>query len=156
MFGKFFFSSDKGRVASGSIGSITVAELDWGNKEHIKAIEPPFDYIIGTDVVSLCSVFESSELCLSNSRSYFVVMQTFMQHATSYSCDSWMHGSVRVYCHCKYIMTSANLALNISFYYKFIFSIASFLHSSHSVIILSSLLHSRQSSKPLHFQYFIN
>ncbi|OEL37961.1 hypothetical protein BAE44_0001020, partial [Dichanthelium oligosanthes] len=41
---------------SGSIGSITVAELDWGNKEHIKAVEPPFDYIIGTDVVSLCSV----------------------------------------------------------------------------------------------------
>ncbi|XP_022680534.1 protein N-lysine methyltransferase METTL21A isoform X2 [Setaria italica] len=36
---------------SGSIGSITVAELDWGNKEHIKAVEPPFDYIIGTDVV---------------------------------------------------------------------------------------------------------
>lgn len=37
---------------TGSIGSITVAELDWGNKEHIKAVEPPFDYIIGTDVVS--------------------------------------------------------------------------------------------------------
>nr|CAB3448347.1 unnamed protein product [Digitaria exilis] len=36
---------------SGSIGSITVAELDWGNKDHIKAVEPPFDYIIGTDVV---------------------------------------------------------------------------------------------------------
>jgi hypothetical protein len=36
----------------GSFGSVTVAELDWGNKEHIKAVEPPFDYIIGTDVVS--------------------------------------------------------------------------------------------------------
>ncbi|XP_066319895.1 uncharacterized protein [Miscanthus floridulus] len=36
---------------SDSIGSITVAELDWGNKEHIKAVEPPFDYIIGTDVL---------------------------------------------------------------------------------------------------------
>ncbi|KAL6591345.1 hypothetical protein ACP70R_049848 [Stipagrostis hirtigluma subsp. patula] len=36
---------------SGSFGSITVAELDWGNKEHIRAVEPPFDYIIGTDVV---------------------------------------------------------------------------------------------------------
>ncbi|XP_062221538.1 uncharacterized protein LOC133920915 [Phragmites australis] len=36
---------------SGSLGSITVAELDWGNKEHIRAVEPPFDYIIGTDVV---------------------------------------------------------------------------------------------------------
>ncbi|AQK55429.1 uncharacterized protein LOC100280961 [Zea mays] len=34
-----------------TIGSITVAELDWGNKEHIKAVEPPFDYIIGTDVI---------------------------------------------------------------------------------------------------------
>ncbi|XP_039791937.1 protein N-lysine methyltransferase METTL21A isoform X2 [Panicum virgatum] len=31
--------------------SDSVAELDWGNKEHIKAVEPPFDYIIGTDVV---------------------------------------------------------------------------------------------------------
>ncbi|KAG8072925.1 hypothetical protein GUJ93_ZPchr0006g45794 [Zizania palustris] len=36
---------------SGSFGSITVAELDWGNKNHIKAVDPPFDYIIGTDVV---------------------------------------------------------------------------------------------------------
>lgn len=34
------------------IGSIKVAELDWGNEDHIKALEPPFDYIIGTDVVS--------------------------------------------------------------------------------------------------------
>ncbi|PWZ27902.1 hypothetical protein Zm00014a_010534 [Zea mays] len=36
---------------SDTIGSITVAELDWGNKEHIKAVEPPFDYIIGTDIL---------------------------------------------------------------------------------------------------------
>ncbi|KAI3523383.1 hypothetical protein L1887_01455 [Cichorium endivia] len=36
---------------SDSIGSITAAELSWGNKDHIKAIDPPFDYIIGTDVV---------------------------------------------------------------------------------------------------------
>ncbi|XP_037449012.1 protein-lysine methyltransferase METTL21D-like [Triticum dicoccoides] len=36
---------------SGSFGSVTIAELDWGNKEHIRAVEPPFDYIIGTDVV---------------------------------------------------------------------------------------------------------
>lgn len=35
-----------------SIGSINVAELDWGNEDHIKALNPPFDYIIGTDVVS--------------------------------------------------------------------------------------------------------
>lgn len=35
-----------------SISSIKVAELDWGNEDHIKALEPPFDYIIGTDVVS--------------------------------------------------------------------------------------------------------
>lgn len=34
------------------IGSIKVAELDWGNEDHIKALEPPFDFIIGTDVVS--------------------------------------------------------------------------------------------------------
>ncbi|KAK1435130.1 hypothetical protein QVD17_00890 [Tagetes erecta] len=34
-----------------SIGSITAAELSWGNNDHITALDPPFDYIIGTDVV---------------------------------------------------------------------------------------------------------
>lgn len=34
-----------------SFGSIQAAELDWGNETHIKAVGPPFDYIIGTDVV---------------------------------------------------------------------------------------------------------
>ncbi|KAK9279078.1 hypothetical protein L1049_012753 [Liquidambar formosana] len=37
--------------ASDSFGSIQVAELDWGNEDHIRAVGPPFDYIIGTDVV---------------------------------------------------------------------------------------------------------
>ncbi|CAO2813005.1 unnamed protein product [Amaranthus hypochondriacus] len=32
-------------------GSIKVAELDWGNKDHIQAVDPPYDYVIGTDVV---------------------------------------------------------------------------------------------------------
>lgn len=36
-----------------SFGSVEVAELDWGNEDHIKAVNPPFDFIIGTDVVSL-------------------------------------------------------------------------------------------------------
>ncbi|XVF88957.1 hypothetical protein PTKIN_Ptkin19aG0093100 [Pterospermum kingtungense] len=36
---------------SDSFGSIQVAELDWGNEDHIKVVAPPFDYIIGTDVV---------------------------------------------------------------------------------------------------------
>ncbi|KAJ6670381.1 S-ADENOSYL-L-METHIONINE-DEPENDENT METHYLTRANSFERASES SUPERFAMILY PROTEIN [Salix viminalis] len=36
---------------SDSFGSIQVAELDWGNEDHIRAVDPPFDYIIGTDVV---------------------------------------------------------------------------------------------------------
>ncbi|KAL3680065.1 hypothetical protein R1sor_023021 [Riccia sorocarpa] len=35
----------------GSIGKVDVAELDWGNETHIAAVSPPFDYIIGTDVV---------------------------------------------------------------------------------------------------------
>ncbi|BBN17725.1 protein N-lysine methyltransferase METTL21D [Marchantia polymorpha subsp. ruderalis] len=35
----------------GSIGKVDVAELDWGNETHITATGPPFDYIIGTDVV---------------------------------------------------------------------------------------------------------
>jgi hypothetical protein len=39
-----------------SFGSIKVEELDWGNKDHIMAVGPPFDYIIGTDVVSLLNV----------------------------------------------------------------------------------------------------
>ncbi|KAJ4725031.1 Protein N-lysine methyltransferase [Melia azedarach] len=34
-----------------SFGSIQVAELDWGNEDHIGSVAPPFDYIIGTDVV---------------------------------------------------------------------------------------------------------
>ncbi|XP_078148279.1 S-adenosyl-L-methionine-dependent methyltransferases superfamily protein isoform X1 [Carex rostrata] len=36
---------------SGTFGSVSVAELDWGNKTQIEAVGPPFDYIIGTDVV---------------------------------------------------------------------------------------------------------
>lgn len=36
---------------SDSFGSIQVAELSWGNVDQIKAVDPPFDYIIGTDVV---------------------------------------------------------------------------------------------------------
>ena len=35
-----------------SFGSIKVAELNWGNDDNIRACGPPFDYIIGTDVVS--------------------------------------------------------------------------------------------------------
>ena len=35
-----------------AVGSLRVAELDWGNEDHITAVEPPFDYVIGTDVVS--------------------------------------------------------------------------------------------------------
>lgn len=37
--------------SSDSFGSIKVAELDWGNKDHIEAVDPPYDYVIGTDVV---------------------------------------------------------------------------------------------------------
>ncbi|XP_065865024.1 uncharacterized protein [Euphorbia lathyris] len=36
---------------SDSFGSIKAAELDWGNEDHTRAVDPPFDYIIGTDVV---------------------------------------------------------------------------------------------------------
>lgn len=38
-------------TGSASFGSLRVAELDWGNEDHIRAVEPPFDYVIGTDVV---------------------------------------------------------------------------------------------------------
>lgn len=40
-----------------SFGSIKAAELDWGNADHIRAVYPPFDYIIGTDVVSYNLVY---------------------------------------------------------------------------------------------------
>ncbi|XP_031501859.1 uncharacterized protein LOC116265414 isoform X2 [Nymphaea colorata] len=40
-----------GNSCSASFGSIEVAELDWGNQDHIRAVDPPFDYIIGTDIV---------------------------------------------------------------------------------------------------------
>ncbi|KAJ1384071.1 hypothetical protein SESBI_42858 [Sesbania bispinosa] len=40
-----------------SFGSIKVLELQWGDKSHIKAVNPPFDYIIGTDVWSLMLLF---------------------------------------------------------------------------------------------------
>lgn len=36
---------------AGPIGSVEVAELDWGNQQQAEALKPPFDYIIGTDVV---------------------------------------------------------------------------------------------------------
>ncbi|XP_057953067.1 uncharacterized protein LOC131147591 [Malania oleifera] len=36
---------------SDSFGCIQVRQLDWGNEDHIKAVDPPFDFIIGTDVV---------------------------------------------------------------------------------------------------------
>lgn len=43
-------------LPAGPVGSLAVAELDWGNKQQIAAVQPPFDYIIGTDVVSILSV----------------------------------------------------------------------------------------------------
>ncbi|KAM1447677.1 hypothetical protein COP1_006530 [Malus domestica] len=39
------------QMNSDSFGSIQAAELSWGNDDHVRAVEPPFDYIIGTDVV---------------------------------------------------------------------------------------------------------
>ncbi|KAL2924834.1 Protein-lysine methyltransferase METTL21D [Bienertia sinuspersici] len=41
----------QGNANSDSFGSIKVAELDWGNKDHIQAVDPPYDIVIGTDVV---------------------------------------------------------------------------------------------------------
>ena len=39
-------------IVAASVGTVEVAELDWGNKDHIRSVCPPFDYIIATDVVS--------------------------------------------------------------------------------------------------------
>ncbi|KAB2614644.1 protein-lysine methyltransferase METTL21D [Pyrus ussuriensis x Pyrus communis] len=38
------------QMNSDSFGSIQAAKLSWGNEDHIRAVGPPFDYIIGTDV----------------------------------------------------------------------------------------------------------
>ncbi|KAH7296633.1 hypothetical protein KP509_26G031500 [Ceratopteris richardii] len=35
----------------GSLGTIEVMELNWGDEDQIKALKPPFDYIIGSDIV---------------------------------------------------------------------------------------------------------
>ncbi|KAF3619662.1 hypothetical protein FXO37_33610 [Capsicum annuum] len=39
---------------------VEAAELDWGNETHIKAVGPPFDFIIGTDVF----VYTNNDLSL--------------------------------------------------------------------------------------------
>jgi hypothetical protein len=51
-------------VCAGPIGSVEVAELDWGNPQQAEALHPPFDYIIGTDVV--CD--------------FFLVLSRFLSH----------------------------------------------------------------------------
>lgn len=32
-------------------------ELDWGNKDHIQAVDPPYDFVIGTDVVGIFFIY---------------------------------------------------------------------------------------------------
>ncbi|XP_047308203.1 protein N-lysine methyltransferase METTL21D isoform X2 [Impatiens glandulifera] len=44
-------SSRVTQVNPDNFGSIEVAELDWGNMDHVRAVCPPFDFVIGTDVV---------------------------------------------------------------------------------------------------------
>nr|AFK43541.1 unknown [Lotus japonicus] len=54
-----------------SFGSIKVSELQWGDDSHIKAVDPPFDYIIGTDVVYVEHLLEpllQTTLALSGPR----------------------------------------------------------------------------------------
>ncbi|GAB2285078.1 hypothetical protein Dimus_019533 [Dionaea muscipula] len=61
---------------SDSFGSIKVAELDWGNKDHIEAVCPPYDFIIGTDVVYSEQLLEPllhTILALSGSRTTTVL-----------------------------------------------------------------------------------
>ncbi|XP_019448755.1 PREDICTED: protein N-lysine methyltransferase METTL21A isoform X2 [Lupinus angustifolius] len=65
-----------------SFGSIKVSELYWGDESHIKAVDPPFDYIIGTDVVYAEHLLEpllQTILALSGPRTTIVMDETF-QH----------------------------------------------------------------------------
>ena len=39
-------------VSTGKVGNTRVVELEWGDEQQIDATGPPFDFIIGTDVVS--------------------------------------------------------------------------------------------------------
>lgn len=61
-----------------SFGSIRAAELDWGNEDHIKAVGPPFDFIIGTDVVGLYDYFlvEAHNDTLFNSMFFLCDLQS--------------------------------------------------------------------------------
>nr|XP_025641702.1 protein N-lysine methyltransferase METTL21A isoform X5 [Arachis hypogaea] len=65
-----------------SFGSIKVAELQWGDESHIKAVDPPFDYIIGTDVVYVEHLLEpllQTILALSGPRTTILMDETY-QH----------------------------------------------------------------------------
>ncbi|XLS83709.1 hypothetical protein HN51_033875 [Arachis hypogaea] len=66
-----------------SFGSIKVAELQWGDESHIKAVDPPFDYIIGTDVVYVEHLLEpllQTILALSGPRTTILVCHsTFLK-----------------------------------------------------------------------------
>ncbi|GAQ81687.1 hypothetical protein KFL_000880010 [Klebsormidium nitens] len=35
----------------GPVGDVLVAELDWGNDAHVKAVNPPFDLVVAADVL---------------------------------------------------------------------------------------------------------
>lgn len=54
-------------VCAGPVGSVEVAELDWGNQQQAEALNPPFDYIIGTDVVRFLSAIHHVSFIYSKS-----------------------------------------------------------------------------------------
>ena len=55
-----FIKYDERIYCSGVLGSTEVAELNWGDTAQIESLNPPFDYIIGADIVTIpCSI-----LCL--------------------------------------------------------------------------------------------
>ncbi|KAL5994596.1 hypothetical protein ACLOJK_024649 [Asimina triloba] len=62
-----------------TLGSIQVEELDWGNPDHIRAVDPPFDYIIGTDIVYAEHLLEpllKTIFALSGPRTTLLVEET--------------------------------------------------------------------------------
>ncbi|KAL5994594.1 hypothetical protein ACLOJK_024647 [Asimina triloba] len=64
---------------SATLGSIQVEELDWGNLDHIRAVDPPFDYIIGTDIVYAEHLLEpllKTIFALSGPRTTLLVEET--------------------------------------------------------------------------------
>jgi predicted nicotinamide N-methyase len=92
-------------VYQGSIGNVEVAELDWGNNAHAAALEPPFDYIIGTDVVYIEHLLEplmSTILALAGPKTVVILGYEFRSSGVREQLD----GLCKKHFHVKKVLHS--------------------------------------------------